>query len=395
MLCRDLITHTFSAFSIERWNDHPRAGQLTEMDKQAHKAMIAWTLAHRCEASGMPIDWTVLIEGGLCEFFRRVTLTDLKPPVFHKLMADEGRRRQLDEWVWKHIDRPLNLLNRDFANRCKKWFEAPPQRERRLLEAAHYLASRFEFQFVEPLSHPFGDTRSIHDQLDEQVRVYADLPGVTDALTPTGKTAQFISLIGQLRFQKRWAQTPRLPQTSVLGHLLMVAQLAYYLSLEIGAGRTRRINNFYCGLWHDLPEVLTRDIISPVKRSVGGLEELIKELEIEAMEQDVYPLVSPTEADRLRYYTCDEFENRYRLQGLVRTVDGDLGPGHDDELYDAVDGRLIEACDKFAAFVEAGESIRLGIAPPALVEGHRNLLTKFKDRQPCGYPLCKLFDLYS
>ena len=36
---------------------------------------------------------------------------------------------------------------------------------------------------------------------------------------------------------------------------------------------------FLCGLFHDLPEVLTRDIISPVKRSVPGLDELIKKIE--------------------------------------------------------------------------------------------------------------------
>ncbi|MGZ7169402.1 MAG: HD domain-containing protein [Halobacteriota archaeon] len=31
----------------------------------------------------------------------------------------------------------------------------------------------------------------------------------------------------------------------------------------------RRFHNFFGGLFHDLPEALTRDIISPVKRGGG------------------------------------------------------------------------------------------------------------------------------
>ena len=39
------------------------------------------------------------------------------------------------------------------------------------------------------------------------------------------------------------------------------------------------VNDFLCGLFHDLPEVLTRDIISPIKRSIQGLDDLIKDIE--------------------------------------------------------------------------------------------------------------------
>lgn len=395
MLCRDLITLTFSAFSIERWNDHPRTLHLTEMDKQAHKAMIAWALGQKAADEHRDVPWPTLIEGGLFEFYRRVQLTDLKPPVFHKLMADPKRRHQLNEWVYAQVEAPLKLLQPTLAERAKAWYQAPEPWAERLLTAAHFLASRWEFQFVEPLSRPLADTATIKAQLDDQVREFEDLPGVTEAMTEGSDLSTFISLIGQLRFQKRWAQTARVPETSVLGHLLMVAHLAYYLSLEMGLGAARRVNNFYCGLWHDLPEVLTRDIISPVKRSVDGLEDLIKELEEESMASSIYPLIPERWSETLRYYTVDEFKNRYRYDGHVHLVDGDLNQGHDDVIYDAVDGELIEACDKFAAYVEATESIRLGMAATSLVEGRRRIEEKFRKKQLQGYPLSALFDLYS
>ena len=55
--------------------------------------------------------------------------------------------------------------------------------------------------------------------------------------------------------------------------------LSYLCSLEMQACPKRLINNYYASLFHDLPEVLTRDIVSPVKSSVAGLEEIIKDYE--------------------------------------------------------------------------------------------------------------------
>lgn len=92
---------------------------------------------------------------------------------------------------------------------------------------------------------------------------------------------ELVTMFGQLRFQKRWSQTPRIPATSVLGHTLIVALSAYLVSFDIGCCKQMRINHFLCGLFHDLPEILTRDIISPIKRSVKGLDEFIKKIEEE------------------------------------------------------------------------------------------------------------------
>lgn len=81
-------------------------------------------------------------------------------------------------------------------------------------------------------------------------------------LTPNTALARFANLCGQLRFQIRWTQAPRIPATSVLGHMFIVATFAYFFSLSVDACTARANNNFFCGLFHDLPELLTRDIIS-------------------------------------------------------------------------------------------------------------------------------------
>ncbi len=40
-----IVERVFDAADIQRWNDYVRPMDLTELDKQAHKAMIAFLLA--------------------------------------------------------------------------------------------------------------------------------------------------------------------------------------------------------------------------------------------------------------------------------------------------------------------------------------------------------------
>ena len=62
--------------------------EFVELDKQAHKIVIAYLLAKYEEyVCGVRIDWEALILQFCFEFFERIVLTDIKPPVFHKLQA--------------------------------------------------------------------------------------------------------------------------------------------------------------------------------------------------------------------------------------------------------------------------------------------------------------------
>jgi putative hydrolase of HD superfamily len=69
--------------------------------------------------------------------------------------------------------------------------------------------------------------------------------------------------------------------------MLIVAILTYLFSLGIRACPKRRANNYFTGLFHDLPEVLTKDIISPVKRAATGLDRFVKDLERKEMERRI------------------------------------------------------------------------------------------------------------
>ena len=107
---------------MQRWNDHIRPVELTELDKQAHKMVIAYVLAKLEEDRGEIIDWKTLIEGGIFEFLQRVILTDIKAPVFHKMREDKDVRNKLDQHVFNELKNDISGLNPQFKGNFKKYF---------------------------------------------------------------------------------------------------------------------------------------------------------------------------------------------------------------------------------------------------------------------------------
>jgi putative hydrolase of HD superfamily len=182
------------------------------------------------------------------------------------------------------------------------------------------------------------------------------------------------------------------PKTSVLGHMLIVAILSYIFSLEIEACKRRRINNFFTGLFHDLPEVLTRDIISPVKNSIEGLSDLIKEYEKTQMEKEVYSLIPGEWHAEMRMFTESEFRDIVTLQGLVEDKPSDaISKEFNRDEFNPRDGELVRASDHLAAFVESYMAIKNGIASQELADAKSSLKNVYAQAIIAGIKFGEIF----
>ena len=396
MIEKAMLELIYEAAGIQRWNDHVRPGTgFTELDKQAHKMVFAYALGKFEEADRRAhIDWKGLIEGGIFEFFHRVVLTDIKPAVFHKLMEEKGR--QLNRWVLDRVEGVIGGIGGGFAARFERYLFDPDYciLEKRILRAAHYLATKWEFGIVYRLNEGLYGLEETRAGITNEIEDHMDLAGV-QKMEMGKKTRNFLDLVGQLRFQKRWAQSPRIPETSVLGHMLVVAILCYLCSLETGACEQRTVNNFLAGLYHDLPEVLTRDIVSPVKKSIAGLEELIKEIENRQVEERLFPLIPPAWRREIRYFTEDEFSSKVVLDGVVSVVGSDeIGVRYNQDRYQPLDGELVRACDHLAAFLEASLSIQYGIKTRHLEDGQRSFGEAYRNKTVAGIDFGRLFGFF-
>lgn len=396
MLRENFLRFIYEAASMQRWNDHIRPHKgFTELDKQAHKLFYAYVIGRFEEDEGKPVDWTKLIEGAIFEFFHRILLTDIKPPIFHKLMEKQGE--QINRLVLAMLkDKGVYEIEPDIKQRVERYFLEAGWccHEKRILKASHFLATNWEFDIVYRLSSNFYRLEETKKIIDGQVEEHYDISGVQKLLLHKN-SKDFLNLVGQLRFQQRWAQTPRVPETSVAGHMLIVAVLSYMLSLQVNACGKRKYNNFFAGLFHDMPEVLTRDIISPVKNSIEGLGELIKEIEDRQMEEVIYPLLPGSWQEEIRYFTENEFKSKIKTEkGLELVTSEDINSRFNEDAFTPVDGEIIEFCDKFAAYMEAYLSMKHGITSNNLRDGHRQLYQKYRSSTVAGVDAGMMFDYF-
>lgn len=381
MINSKLIEHIFKAANISRWNDYPKMVDLVELDKQAHKFIIAYFIA-KLEND---VDMRYIIEGGVFEFLSRVVVTDIRPDVFHQIQKTKSA--QINSWILTNLE-PLieDIEDGKFLERFKYFQDDKThQKEKLILKAASYLATKWEFSIVYQTSKFLNGIDELKQQVDEELEDYYELIGVRK-IAMNQKLARIVDLSGRLRFQKRWAQTERIPETAVLGHMLVVAIFGYFYSLKVSACDKRLENNFYCALFHDLPESLTRDIISPVKYGIDGLNEIISEYEMRLIEDKILPYIPQSFRDEFSYILGvrdengmlkkDEFENRIN-RITPQAYHGSMDNVNSNE-YNSIDGKALKYCDNLAAFVEAGLSISYGVKSKDLVKGFKNIRSKFK-----------------
>ncbi|MGJ0309029.1 HD domain-containing protein [Aliarcobacter cryaerophilus] len=379
MINPKIIEYIFSSASIQRWNDYPRMVDLVELDKQAHKFIIAYFIAKLED----DINFTHLIEAGIFEFLRRVVVTDIRPDVFRKALQQKSK--EINTWVVGKLKSSIeNIENGNFLQKFEEFLNDPNmyKKERFILKAASYLSTKWEFSIVYQTSQFLSDIEDVKKAVDAEIEDYYELIGVRK-IALNKKLAKIVDLSGRLRFQKRWAQTPRIPETSVLGHMLTVALFSYFYSLEVKACDKRLQNNFFTALFHDLPEALTRDIISPVKYSVDELSEIIAEYEVAKIEDDILPNIPINIQEEFSYILGiskgikEEFANKVKIDGNITEVD-DINKYNLDK-YEAIDGLALKQCDKLSAFVEASLSISHGIKSKELISGKKEILKGLKE----------------
>ncbi|MBM0637546.1 HD domain-containing protein [Campylobacter sp. VicNov18] len=400
-----LIEHIFKAASISRWNDYPRMANLVELDKQAHKFIIAYFIA-KIEKD---VNMKVIIEGGIFEFLSRVVVTDIRPDVYHEIVRQ--KKSQINAWVLSKIEPMIeDIENGAFLKRFEEYLKGNSYaKERLILKAASYFATKWEFNIVYQTSAFLNDIEEIKNKVEEELEDYYELVGARK-IALNQKIAKIIDLSGRLRFQKRWAQTPRIPETAVLGHMLVVAILAYFYSLKIKACDKRLENNFYCALFHDLPESLTRDIISPVKYGIDGLHDIINDYEMKLINERILPFVPEGLRPEFSYilgiregrneeasFVKNEFENRTYKNAKIELCSGSLSSFNEDE-FNAIDGKALKYCDKIAAFIEAGLSISYGVKSKELESGFLGMYDFFKENPTIDgvnfFEICKEFKEY-
>ncbi len=388
---KELALRIFEGFSIQRWNDLIRPFDLVEMDKAAEKMVLAYIIGKYEEHRGNTVDWKWMIYASLFDLLRKISLCDIKAPVQQMLRRNfPNEYMHLNEWVlnqYKNIMPDEDLFS-DFTIYVGQQAGSIPLSDElktsmRVYRAAHKYSTMRELEMLSVVNEAVR-LESIRTELEAEIQPYLDLEGLQKLMTHQ-KAFDFILKIEQLRFQTRWNQTPRVPATSVLGHSFFVAIMTLLLGRDSNPSMCDRrvINNFFSALFHDLPESVTRDIISPVKTATDDLPNIVKKIEDEIVNKELVPLMEPFFADELIYYTSDEFSDRILdSKGNIKHVSWEeLNNKYNLEEYQPIDGRLVRICDHFSALMEADVSIKHGITSQHLTGGRDGILYRYEPGQ--------------
>ena len=387
---KNLILKIFEGFSIQRWNDLIRPFELVEMDKAGEKMVLAYIIGKFEENKGNRIDWYWMIYASLFDLLRKIALCDIKAPVQQMLKKEFPEEYlRLNEWV---LSQYSNLMDEKLFSEFSDYVYAKSvartipdglKRTVRVYEAAHKFATIRELEMISAVNEK-ERLADIKTELEEQIQPYLEFEGLQKLMTHQ-KAFRFLLKIEQLRFQTRWNQTPRIPATSVLGHCFYVAIMTLLLGRESNKNmcRQRVINNFFSALFHDLPESVTRDIISPVKQATDDLPNIVKKIENEIVNKELVPLMEDFIVKEVTYFTSDEFSNRIQdKSGRIQIVSyEELNEKYNNDEFKPVDGKLVRICDHLSALMEANISIKHGITSEHLEIGLETTVNHYEKNQ--------------
>lgn len=183
---KSLLQLLFAGSFMKRWNDKHRSMDLVEIDKQAHKMMVAWMLyelnsRHLSEPDRLALGLEI-VEGGLFEYLYRLVITDIKPPVFYQIKANPDHYGRLTAWVFDQLEPRVRDLGDDFGQRLREYLAVPEGTTpaRRILDAAHLYASGWEYSLIKR-DNPWDDELlEIESSFRDGLARFSDLAGVAD-----------------------------------------------------------------------------------------------------------------------------------------------------------------------------------------------------------------------
>lgn len=400
MLNRGVSQAIFEGFFIQRWNDRIRTVNLVEADIHSSKLMLSLFFATKMEESGKEINWTKIVDYGVYGALIKYATSDISSYIYGMLKENRDVYNPAIQKILETAYSDLlpekflkNLISfaQDSGGECEST-------EYQILNLSHKHALSMEIKIIKSLGYGsfFLDHEEPETRTESDIQRLHDALGLNNCINDehhdSSELVLLKKLVDRLRYQVRWSQTPRIPQTSVLGHSLYVAMSSYFL-LRNRYSEARVVNNFYACLMHDFLESLTRDIISPVKSSSDDFAKEISRIEKMILNDHLLVNFTGLYHSKLQSLLTDEFDDRSIKDPSIKDWDGIPDT-------DKIDGVVVLGLDYYAALLEAHQSIDLGISSHHLAGAIARIYSRFTSKKPqfkdadVYEDILKLYDSY-
>lgn len=277
--------------TMVRWNNFPRIEEVTHMDNVWYVIHVALFLAFIEEKNGHKVDREFLIKRIMFNSFSRLILSDINSWTREYILKvdntifDKLENKAVDYLL--SFDWPENIksdISSILKNKDKKT-------ELLIIDASKQFAWYLECNinskvFWDMYDVPLNQIRQRLDYLRK------DLKSI-DVLLNNDNYKKYLSHIRRLSHSMRWNQQTRTFPISVMSHLAIITFLVYVIwMIENQNWKEYDIADLMLRtIYHDIPEAITWDIITPTKKAVEWFEEVLEKVEIQMMDDYIFSFV--------------------------------------------------------------------------------------------------------
>lgn len=271
--------------SIKRWSNFPRIEDINPLDNTWYVIQVALFLAYLEEKHGKKtVDKEYIIKRVMFDLFKALVLSDINSWTRDYISnVDSEIMTKLEKRVEEYL---FSFEGWDFIKEdMKKTLWATDKK----LENEIILAAKKFAWYNECLvnSRVFLFTYDVAmDQIQDYFEKNKSKLTCLKQLVNNDDYKKYLWHIRRLSHCKRWSGRKRNYDVSVMAHLVMVTFISYVLwnleNLEWWAEYD--IHKLMLrSLYHDIPEAITWDIITPTKKAIPWFSKVLEEVEKKMM----------------------------------------------------------------------------------------------------------------
>ncbi len=315
--CLKALNEVFKRLNIlRRWTSFVTEDKYNELAKQALNCIIAYILAAYCEKDGETICWERFPKIALYRAFQKAYVYfDTPENIIDEICQIGNIKKSLFDGATKEII--VENTSEQFGDFI---CEGVGTYEMQIYKAATKIATLVEL-IENQQTRGFDEYQTKLIEIQKALMKYKNIRCVSELSEVDGEIFKLFLKISKLRNQNRWSVMPYAIECSVLGHLFDTGCLSYIIGLEENSGNeTIATKMFFMGIFHDLAEVWTTDIPSPIKDRIPGFRNATEKYELEVIEKQLYRKVPDYIASKLKEVMFEEDENA-GLKKLIKAAD--------------------------------------------------------------------------
>jgi len=326
-----------SMFTIQRWNFMPRIETWVEAENAAYVAHVAYAIGRASNWDKYKLECVVL--RSLLKSLNKYYLTDISLDVVDKIKKDNA-----DNWkeLIDNVARgTAQLFPRKISNDILIFLEYSPKYE-------NHIKGKLTQQDDHDIENlvKFSQRLVAKEECETNSKVYSEqykdiiekiesrmdrIPNCSEYKKIYERHQKYFLTIKNLKYLRRWNRINRIISTNVLGHTFVVSFLAIILSLQSLRSEDKFNNSenplyevVLRSLFHDVPESLTGDIITPVKKRINQeMNDILNKVEADLKESFIKSAPTGVKEDIENYDLLTEISNEkiYSVESMVKDCD--------------------------------------------------------------------------